>query len=59
MINKELMMRILSRNNVGFYHKGKPLEEIPSNVGMMYKINEVEADKIIEDYNANLESPTE
>ena len=59
MINKELMIKILNENNVGLYHKGKPLEEIPSNVGVMYKVNEVELEKVINDYNAHLESPTE
>lgn len=59
MINKELLIKILNENNLGLYHKGQPLEEFPSNVGIMYKINEVEIDKVIDDYNAHLTSPEE
>ena len=59
MINKELLIKILNENNLGLYIKGKPLEEIPSNVGVMYKVNEVAAEKIIDEYNAHLESPEE
>ena len=59
MINRELLIKILSENNLGFYIKSKPLEEIPSNVGVMYKVNEVDAEKIIDEYNAHLESPEE
>ena len=59
MINKELLLKILSENNLGLYIKSKPLEEIPSNVGVMYKVNEVDAEKIIDEYNAHLESPEE
>tara|TARA_R100000306_G_C4342655_1_gene126042 strand:+ start:726 stop:905 length:180 start_codon:yes stop_codon:yes gene_type:complete len=59
MINKELLIKILNENNLGLYIKSKPLEEIPSNVGVMYKVNEVDAEKIIDEYNAHLESPEE
>ena len=59
MINKELLIKILNENNLGLYIKGKPLEEIPSNVGVMYKVNEVDAEKIIDEYIAHLESPEE
>ena len=59
MINRELLIKILSENNLGFYIKSKPLEEIPSNMGVMYKVNEVEVDKIVDEYNAHLESPEE
>ena len=59
MINRELLVKILNENNLGFYIKSKPLEEIPSNVGVMYKVNEVEVDKVVDEYNAHLESPEE
>ena len=59
MINKELLIKSLNENNLGLYIKSKPLEEIPSNVGVMYKVNEVDAEKIIDEYNAHLESPEE
>lgn len=59
MINKELLIKILHENNLGLYLKSRPLEEYPTNVGVMYKINEVEADKVIDEYNAHLQSPEE
>ena len=57
MINRELLVKILNETNLGFYIKSKPLEEITSNVGVMYKVNEVEVDKVVDEYNAHLESP--
>ena len=59
MINKELMIKILKESNIGLYYKSSPLEEFPTNVGTMYKINEVDAETIIDEYNAHLESPEE
>ena len=59
MINKELLIKILSENGWGIYLTNSPLEEMPSNFGKMYKINDVEIDKLVDEYNAHLESPEE
>ena len=48
MINKELMIKILKESNIGLYYKSSPLEEFPTNVGTMYKINEVGIDSLHE-----------
>mgnify|MGYP003130897748 FL=1 len=59
-LNKELLMKVLSEHNWGIYLKSKPLEEMSTtNLGIMYHINEVEVDNLIEEYNANLEIPEE
>ena len=57
MINKELLLKILSENSWGMYHKSNPLEEFPTNVGIMYKINDIDVDRLIEAYNSSLEQP--
>ncbi len=59
MINKELLVKILSENNWGLYITTSPLEEMTSNFGKMYKINDVDIDRLVETYNAHLESPEE
>ena len=59
MINKELLVKILSENGWGLYLKSNPLEEMSANVGKIYKVNDIEVDKLIAEYNAHLESPTE
>ena len=59
MINKELLIKILNENNWGLYLTTSPLEEMPANVGKIYKVNEIEIDKLVEEYNAHLESPKE
>ena len=59
MINKELLVKILSENGCGLYLKSNPIEEMSANVGKIYKVNDIEVDKLIEEYNAHLESPTE
>jgi hypothetical protein len=59
MLNKELLTKILSENNWGIFLKGSPLEEMSTNVGVMYKINEVDVDKIVDSYNAHLNEPIE
>ena len=59
MLNKELLIKILSENNWGLDLTTSPLEEMSSNVGKMYKINDVDADRLVETYNAHLESPEE
>jgi hypothetical protein len=59
-LNKELLMKVLNEHNWGIYLKSKPLEEMSTtNLGIMYHINEVEVDNLIEEYNANLEIPEE
>ena len=59
MINKELLIKMLSENNWGLYLTSEPLGEMPSNFGKMYKINDIEADRLIEEYNAHFQSPEE
>ena len=60
MLNKELLMKVLSEHNWGVYLKSSPLQEMStSNVGVMYKINEVDADSLVEEYNKLLEKPEE
>ena len=60
MLNKELLMKVLSEHNWGVYLKSSPLQEMStSNVGVMYKINEVDADSLVEEYNTLLEKPEE
>jgi hypothetical protein len=59
MLSKELLAKILSENNWGLYITTSPLEEMSSNVGKMYKINDVDIDRLVEIYNAHLESPEE
>ena len=59
MINRELLIKILSENNWGLYLTTEPLDEMPSNFGKIYKINHIEADRLIEEYNAHFQSPEE
>ncbi len=59
MINKELLIKILNENNWGVFLKGSPLEEMSTNVGVMYKVNEIDIDKIVDAYNNHLEEPME
>ena len=59
-LNKELLMKVLNEHNWGIYLKSKPLEGTSTaNLGIMYHINEIEVDNLIEEYNANLEIPEE
>jgi hypothetical protein len=58
-INKELLIQILNENNWGLYLKSNPLEEMSANVGKIYKINDIEVDKLIEEYNSHFTSPEE
>ena len=55
MINKKILERVLTENSWGIYLKAKPLEEVPTNVGMIYKICEVQIDKLVDNYNLTLE----
>ena len=59
MINKELIVKILNEKGWGIFLKSNPLEEMPSSLGKMYKVNEVDIDRMIEEYNSHLESPQE
>ena len=60
MLNKELLLKVLSEHNWGIYLKSSPLEEMSTtNVGKIYKVNEVEADNLVEEYNKLLEKPEE
>lgn len=59
MINKELITRILNENGWGLFLKNNPLEEMPSSLGKMYKVSEIDVDRLVEEYNAHLESPEE
>ena len=60
MLSKELLIKVLSEHNWGVYLKSSPLQEMStSNVGVMYKINEVDADSLVEEYNTLLEKPEE
>jgi hypothetical protein len=60
MLSKELLLKVLSEHNWGVYLKSSPLEEMSTtNVGKIYKINEVDADNLVEEYNKLLEKPEE
>ena len=60
MLSKELLLKVLSEHNWGVYLKSSPLEEMStSNVGKIYKINEIDADSLVEEYNKLLEEPEE
>ena len=55
MLNKKRLEKVLTENSWGIYLKGRPLEEVPTNVGMIYKICEVQIDKLVDEYNLTLE----
>ena len=59
MIVKELLLRILNENHIGRYLKSRPLEELPANNGVLYKVNDVDVDNVIDKYNSHFESPME
>ena len=59
MIVKELLIKILNENHIGLYLKSRPLEELPANNGVLYKVNEIDADNLINEYNSHFESPPE
>ena len=54
MLTKKMLEKVLAENSWGIYLKGRPLEEVPTNVGMIYKICEVGIDKLVEEYNLTL-----
>ncbi len=60
MLNKELLTKVLSEHNWGVFLKSNPLQEMStSNVGMIYKINEIDIDSVVDGYNTLLEQPEE
>ena len=59
MVNKELIIKILNEMNVGLYLRSRPLEKLPSSTGVLYKVNDVDVDSIIDAYNSHFESPEE
>jgi len=59
MIVKELLVKILNEQHVGLYLKSRPLEELPANNGILYKVNDVEIEHIIDAYNAQFTAPEE
>lgn len=60
MLNKELLIKVLSEHNWGIFLKSSPLQEMStSNVGMIYKINEIDIDSVVNEYNTLLEQPEE
>ena len=60
MLNKELLIKVLSEHNWGVFLKSSPLQEMStSNVGMIYKINEIDIDSVVIEYNTLLEQPEE
>ena len=60
MLSKELLIRVLNEHNWGMFLKNSPLQEMStSNVGMIYKINEIDIDSVVNEYNTLLEQPEE
>ena len=57
MLSKELLIRVLNEHNWGMFLKSSPLQEMStSNVGMIYKINEIDIDNVVKAYNDMLDS---
>jgi len=53
----ETFLRVLNRNNWGLYFKGEPITLIPtSDDSMVYKVNEVKFDRLIEELKKELEN---
>ena len=60
MLNKELLIKVLSEHNWGIFLKSSPLQEMStSNVGMIYKINEIDIDSVVNEYNTMLDTYTD
>jgi len=54
---KLTILKVLNRNNWGLYFKGEPITLIPtSDDSMVYKVNEVELEKLTEEVQAILEN---
>ena len=57
MLSKELLIRVLNEHNWGMFLKNSPLQEMStSNVGMIYKINEIDIENVVKAYNDMLDS---
>ncbi len=57
MLSKELLIKVLNEHNWGMFLKSSPLQEMStSNVGMIYKINEIDIDNVVKAYNDMLDS---
>ena len=57
MLSKELLIKVLNEHNWGMFLKSSPLQEMStSNVGMIYKINEIDIDNVVKEYNNMLET---
>ena len=57
MLSKELLIKVLNEHNWGIFLKSSPLQEMStSNVGMIYKINEIDIDNVVNEYNNMLET---
>ena len=55
MLNKEILAKVLTKNNWGIYLKNTPLEEINTdNIGVIYKVCELNIDKLVEEYNLTI-----
>ena len=54
MLEKKVLDKMLAENSWGLYLKGRPLEEINTNVGVIYKICEVSTEKLVDEYNEYL-----
>ncbi len=54
MLEKKVLEKILAENSWGLYLKGRPLEEINTNVGVIYKICEVSTEKLVDEYNEHV-----
>jgi hypothetical protein len=55
-LNK-LFLKVLNSNNWGLYFKGEPITLIPTNDdNMVYKVNEVKFDRLIEEIQKELEN---
>ena len=54
MLERKVLEKVLTENSWGLYLKGRPLEEINTNVGVIYKICEVSVEKLVDSYNGHL-----
>ena len=54
MLERKALEKVLTENSWGLYLKGRPLEEINTNVGVIYKICEVSVEKLVDSYNSHL-----
>lgn len=60
MLSRELLVKVLSEHNWGIFLKNSPLQEMStSNVGMIYKINEIDIGNLVNEYNEMLNTYTD